>query len=135
MLHKICKSLVIASFEGVFTIHCGLNGILIVIFFCKYLIGRRHEKFEQETINLIKNIQTQDTSTITQIFDKRQNSRLLVPANLSQFLRVAQFRRIQKIREFKSTFKSTFMNREVFLPCFPFLLLTRNRFHLHNLTF
>ena len=64
--------------EGAFTIYCVLNGISIVIFICEYLIGSREEKFEQETINLEKHIQTQDAPTITRIFDRRQNSGLLV---------------------------------------------------------
>ena len=64
--------------EGAFTIYCILNGISIVIFICEYLIGIREEKFEQETINLGKIIQTQDAPTVTQIFEKRRNSQLLV---------------------------------------------------------
>ena len=75
---KSAKALSLNHLEGAFTIYCVLNGISIVIFICEYLIGRREEKFEQETINLGKIIQTQDAPTITRIFDRRQNSGLLV---------------------------------------------------------
>ena len=57
--------------EEAFTIYCILNGISIVIFICEYLIGIREEKFEQETINLGKIIQTQDSPTITRVFERR----------------------------------------------------------------
>ena len=75
---KSAKALSLNHLEGAFTIYCVLNGISIVIFICEYLIGSREEKFKQETNNLEKNIQTQDAPTITRIFERRRNSRLLV---------------------------------------------------------
>ena len=75
---KSAKALSLYHLEGAFTIYCVLNGISIVIFICEYLIGRRQEKFQQETINLGKITQTQDAPTITRIFEGRRNSRLLV---------------------------------------------------------
>ena len=78
---KTNKALSMHHLQGAFTIYCVLNGISIVIFICEYLIGRRDEKFEQETINLEKIIQIQHAPTITQ--KSRRNSRLL--AKFSRF--------------------------------------------------
>ena len=75
---KSAKALSLHHLEGAFIIYCILNGISIVIFICEYLIGRRQERFQQETINLGKITHTQDAVTITQIFERRRNSRLLV---------------------------------------------------------
>ena len=78
---KSAKALSMHHLQGAFTIYCLLNGISIIIFICEYFIGRREEKFQQETINLGKNIQIQDALTITQ--KRRRNSRLL--AKFSRF--------------------------------------------------
>ena len=75
---KSAKALSLHHLEGAFTIYCILNGISIVIFICEYLIGRRQKRFQQETINLGKITHTQDAVTITRIFERRRNSRLLV---------------------------------------------------------
>ena len=74
---KSSKALSLYHLEGAFAIYCFLNGVSIIIFICEYLIGR-HDKFQQETINLGKITHTQDDPTITRIIESRRNAGLFV---------------------------------------------------------